>query len=59
MRYVNMKVNEKFKDTQIGSLRPYDIIQLLTNSVSLSSKPHHQDLIFTRLDCIVDVFLFA
>lgn len=36
-----MKVNEKFKDTQIGSLRPYDIIQLLTNSVSLSSKPHH------------------
>lgn len=54
-----MKVNEKFKDTQIGSLRPYDIIQLLTNPVSLSSKPHHQDLIFTRLDCIVDVFLFA
>ena len=39
-----MKVNEKFKDTQIGSLRPYDIIQLLTNSVKIQPESQQREL---------------
>lgn len=48
----------KFKDTELGSLLPYDIIQLLTNCVSLSPKPQHKDLVFASLDCVIDIFLF-
>lgn len=45
------------KDTDVTF--SYNIIQLLTDCVSLPPKPQHKNLVFASLDRIIHIFLCA